>query len=347
MRDLKLPVDLKPEANQDFPNSDWALGNPHVSFEPFFASLAAMNPLANFDKTDVIARSSTMCLLLGVVRGTIAQLGASNIAVAFHIALVNNTLIINRIQNPAKAHTLGRGSTPTMTGSFTKRITEMKTTEENINPDHSQAVRYDLAHLRCVVITPVDAATGDASLPPLIAPDQPLGVSQAAESVKVKRGGRGVPPGSVTKIMTGVMSAGSNDRRLNNKGQLKIKPSGLTKIWFERPKAILQGHFEPVTSSASGDTSRLARISIREVEPLLNQTEDACQLELQRLVTLLERLRNTARRFGGSCILTCLPSQASTSGGAKLPARFDLYECGSRPQPIVLDWHVERFWSKK
>lgn len=346
VRDMKLPADLMPEAVKDTPNSDWTLGNPQASFEPFFASLAAMNPLSNFDSTDVIAHSGTLLLLLGVARGTITQLGASNTAVAFHITLIKNTLIIKRMQNPTKGHTLGRGSTPTMTGSFMNRITEMKASEESINPDHSQAVRYDLAHLRCVVITPVDAATGNTSLGPITIAENNVETRQTSESVKVIKGGRGVPPAAVTKVMTGVMGFEPNMRRLNYRGQLKIKPSGQAKIWFERPKVILQGHLEPASLGASADSSRLARVSVRETEPLLEQVDNACQLELRRLVTLLERLRSTTRRVGGSSILTCLPPEKSESGGVKAPARFELYKCGPGAERLVLDWHVKRFWSK-
>lgn len=346
VRDVKLPMDLKPESMQEVPNSDWALGNPQASFEPFFASLATMNPQANFDNTDVIARAGTLLLLLGVARGNLKQLGAAHLSVAFQIALVKNTLIIKRIQHPTKGNALGRGLTPTMTGGFAKTIAEMRASENDINPDHSQAVRYDLAHLRCVVVHPVDAATGNTSLPPLTVPDKSQEIPQLSESIQVRRGGRGVPPGAVTKFMTGFMGYESNGRKLNYKGQLKIKPAGLAKIWFERPKAILQGHLEPAPPGAAEGTLRLARVSVRETRPMLDQTENACQLELRRMVTLLDRLRDTARRAGGSCVLICLPEQESESGGAKVSAKFEVYKSGPDAERLVLDWHVERFWSE-
>lgn len=214
-------------------------------------------------------------------------------------------------------------------------------------PDHFHALRYALAHLNCVVITPVDAATGNVSLPPLTIPDKSLEPLQASGSIKVKMSGRGVPPGAVIKLMTGVVGRESSDRRLNYKGQLKIKPAGQAKIWFERPTTILQGHVEPAPPGAPEGTGRLIRVSAREARPILDQVEDACQLELRQLVTLLDQLRDTARKVGGSCILTCLPPQKDASGGVKVPAKFEVYKCGPEAEPLVLDWHVERFWSKK
>lgn len=350
VRDIKLPVDLKPEVVCDYSNSDWTLGSPRVSFEPFFASLASMNPLANFDDTDVIARSGTLYLLLGVVRGNLKPLGVSNIT-AFHMTLVKNTLIIKRMHYPeTKAHTLGRGTTPTLTGGFTNRITEMKASDDkddNMPPDHCHAVRYNLAHLSCVVVAPVDAATGNAALRPLDAPGESLERPYVSNPVNVKMSGRGVPPGAVTKLMTGVIGSEESGRRVNHKGQLKIRTAVQAKIWFERPKTILQGHLEPAPPGATEDTARLSRVSAREATPILEQMEDACQLELRKLVALLDRLRNIARRAGGSCVLTCLPPQKDDSDGGKVPAKFEVYKCGSRVDPLVLDWHIERFWSKK
>lgn len=342
---MKVPVDLKPEAVCEQTNSDWTLGSPQASFEPFFASLASMNPNTNLDNTDVIAWSSTLNVLLGVVRGNLRPVGVSTSA-AFHITLINNTILIKRLQFSSKeGNSLGRGMTPTLTGSFMNKITEMKASEEKMPPDHSQAVRYDLAHLRCVVIRPVDAATGNASLPQLIMAKKPV----PQGSVNVKRAGQGTPPSAVAKIMTGRVGSEANERRLNYKGQLRIKPPGQAKIWFERPKTLIQGHLEPPSTSSGGsvETARLCRVSVRETGAMLDQTEDACQLELRQLVALLDRLRNAARRAGGSCILTCLPPRENKSGGAKLPAKFELYKCGPEAERLVLDWHVERFWSKK
>ncbi|KAJ4419382.1 hypothetical protein N0V82_004964 [Gnomoniopsis sp. IMI 355080] len=347
VRDIKLPVDLKPEVVCDQSNSDWTLGSPRISFEPFFASLASMNPLANFDDTDVIARSGTLYLLLGVVRGNLRQLGVSN-TTAFHMKLVKNTLIIKRMHYPnTHGHTLGRGMTPTLTGGFTNKITEMKAVDDNMPPEHCHAVRYNLAHLSCVVVAPVDAATGNAALRPLDVPSKSLERPYTSESVSVKMGGRGVPPGAVTKLMTGLIASEESGRRVNHKGQLKIKTAVQAKIWFERPRTILQGHLEPAPPGAPEDTARLSRVSAREATPILDQMEDACQLELRKLVTLLDRLRNIARRAGGSCILTCLPPQKGDSDGEKVPAKFEVYKCGSGVEPLVLDWHIERFWSKK
>ncbi|KAJ4390151.1 hypothetical protein N0V93_007625 [Gnomoniopsis smithogilvyi] len=344
VRDMKIPVDLKPEAILSQRNSDWTLGNPETSFEPFFASLSSMNPLANFDSTDVIARSGSLYQLLGVVRGNLRPLGISS-AIAFHMTLVKNTLLIKRIQYSDT--TLGRGLTPTLTGSFMNKITEMRAPDDEMPPDHYHAVRYDLAHLRCVTITPVDAATGNASLPPLSIPDNAPKLSQASESVKVMISGRGVPPGAVTKLMTGFMSPDASRRRVNYKGQLRIKPAGQSRLWFDRPKTILQGHLEPAQPGAPEDAARLTRVSLREAGPILDQMEDACQLELRKLVALLDRLRNIARRVGGSCILTCLPPEKDESGGIKVTAKFDVYKCGPEVEPLVLDWHVKQFWSKK
>lgn len=352
---MKVPVDLKPEAVCEEPTSDWTLGSPQTSFEPFFASLVSMNPHTSLDDTDVIAWSSTLNLLLGVVRGNLRQLRVSTSA-AFHISLINNTILIKRLQFPSKeGNNLGRRLTPTLTGSFMNKITELKASDERMPPDHSHAVRYDLAHLRCVVIRPVDAATGNASLRQLVMAKNPV----PQGSVNVKRGGQGTPPSAVAKVMTGRVGAEGNKRRLNYKGQLRIKPPALANLWFERPKTLIQGHLEsplsssptPSPSSSSSDgseeTARLCRVSVRETEAMLDQTEDACQLELRQLVALLDRLRDTARRAGGSCILTCLPPRENKNGDGKLPAKFELYKCGPEAERLVLDWHVERFWSKK
>lgn len=347
MRDLKLPVDLKPVASLSQPSSEWALGSPQFSFEAFFASLASMNPRANFDSTDVIARSGILYLLLGVVRGNLRPLGASGV-VALHMTVVNNTLLIKRIQYSDKeGNILGRGLTPTLTNSFMNKITEMTASDDDMPPNHSHAVRYDLAHLRCVVITPVDAATGNASLPPLSIPDKFVALAQTPESVKVKMSGRGVPPGAVTRLMTGVVDSDTSRRRVNYKGQLKIKPAVQTKFWFDRPRTILQGHMESAPPGAPEGTVRLSRVSAREAGSILDQMEDVCQLELRKLVTLLDRLRNIAKKAGGSCVLTCLPAQKGEAGGANIPPKFEVYECGPEVKPLILDWHVERFWSKE
>lgn len=340
---MKVPADLKPEAVCEQPDSDWTLGSPQASFEPFFASLIAMNPFANFDNTDVIARSATMNLLLGVVRGSLNQLGVSW-GTALHITLVKNTILIQRLQFPSNdGKLLGRGMTPTFNGSFMNKITEMKASGEEMPRDHSHAVRYDLAHLHCVVIRPVDAATGDATLPSFPPPNEP----ETSGSVNVKMGGRGVPPRAVTKVMTGVVGSEGNKRRVNYKGQLRIKPPGLSKIWFERPSHLIQGHLEPSPTKEPTETARLSRVSVRETNQMLDQTEDACQLELRKLVALLDRLRETARKAGGSCVLTYLPARAQKNGGPKLPAKFEVYKSGPEAKPLVLDWHVERFWSKE
>lgn len=342
VRDMKVPTDLKSEAVCELPDSDWALGSPQASFEPFFASLTAMNPFANFDNTDVIARSGTLNLLFGVVRGSLNQLGVSW-GTALHITLVKNTILIQRLQFPSKdGNALGRGKTPTLNGSFINKITELKASGEEMPRNHSHAVRYDLAHLRCVVLSPVDAATGDATLPPFTPPSKPDTVG----SVNVKMGGRGVPPRAVTKVMTGAVGSEANERRLNYKGQLRIKPPTMAKIWFERPSHLIQGHLEPSSTKGPTETARLCRVSVRETNQMLDQTEDACQLELRRLVALLDRLRDIARKAGGSCVLTCLPRRTTKNGDGKLPAKFEVYESGPEVKRPVLDWHVERFWSK-
>lgn len=340
---MKVPTDLKPEAVCEQPDSDWALGSPQASFEPFFASLTAMNPFTNFDNTDVIAWSATLNLLFGVVRGSLNQLGVS-FGTALHISLVKNTILIQRLQFPSKdGNVLGRGKTPTLNGSFMNKITELKASGEEMPRDHSHAVRYDLAHLRCVVLRPVDAATGDATLPPFTPASKP----EALGSVNVKMGGRGVPPRAVTKIMTGTVGSEAKERRLNYKGQLRIKPPGLAKIWFERPSHLIQGHLEPSPTKGRTETARLCRVSVRETKQMLDQTEEVCQLELRRLVALLDRLRDIARKAGGSCVLTCLPPRENTNGGPKLPAKFEVYKSGPEAERLVLDWHVERFWSKE
>lgn len=339
---MKVPADLKPEAVCEQPTSDWTLGSPQASFEPFFASLTAMNPFANFDDTDVIAWAGTLNLLLGVVRGNLKPLGVS-VSAAFHINLIKNTILIKRLQfSSEEGNMLGRGMTPTLAGSFMNKITEIKS-DEDMPRDHAHALRYDLAHFHCVVITPVDAATGNATLPPFNSPNNPGG----SGSVNVKIGGRGAPPRAVTKVMTGTVSSEANGRRFNYKGQLRLKPPVQAKIWFERPSHIIQGHLEPSPTKGPTETARLCRVSVRETKQMLDQTEDACQLELRKLVALLDRLRDIAKKAGGSCVLTCLPPRDNKDGSAKLPAKFEVYKASSEAESLVLDWHVERFWSKK
>ncbi|CAN8102051.1 unnamed protein product [Discula destructiva] len=353
IRELVLPADLKPEktkgASDEASNCVWSMGNPRASHEPFFASLAAMNPRANFDSTDVIAHSGILLTLMGIARGHFKQFPSSNVAMALHVTLVQNTLVIKRLTAPNKS-SAGRGSSPTIHGSFLNKITQMKSYEEDISPDHYHALRYEVGPLRCVAIVPIDAATSDAALPPVTFHEKSLGISNGPGSANIRRGGRGVPPAAVTKIMTGVLDASKGGgNRISATGHLKFTvASRMAQIWFTRPVNIVQGHLGPAPPGAPEDSYRLSRVSVRTVKPILDHIEDIWQMEFRKMVTFVEQLKISARKAGGSCVITYQPPQkAGESSPTDVPGKFELYKCRPGMDPIILDWHVDKFWSKK
>lgn len=325
----------------------WPMGNPHSSFEPFFNSLAAMNPKAKFDKTDVIARAADLQRLMGFACGTFLNLGNANVAHGFQFELVKNTLLIKKLLNTRRGgKILGRGMSPTFQGAFINRVTEMAPSEEDVSPDHYQAIRYHLGPLHCVAITSVEAASGDDSLPPIAFHGTSPLLPKDAVSVDVRHGGRGVPPTAVTQFQTAVTNRPpTNNEPVSARGHLKMKPAAMLKTWLSRPASILQGHLR--YTDESGETALLTRINVRDTKIVFATIEQTWALELRRLVVLLGRMRETVRKAGGPCILTYQPPKREYSGGPMVvPAIFEIYKANAEAGPVVLDWHVKHFWSE-
>lgn len=331
-------------------SGQWSMGSPHNSFEPFFASLAAMNPQANFDKTDVIARANDLQQLTGFARGNMNNYGVGNVALGFQFQVVNNTLLIQKLLNTRwGGQTLGRGMTPTLQGSFFNKITQMNHSHRHVSPDHYQAMRYDLGPLHLVAITPVDAATGEETLPPTNISDTSSLMPKGPGFVDIRQGGRGVAPIAVAHIHTSVTNRPGTAQAVSARGNLRLLPAKMFKLWLQRPASVVQGHLErdPQSSSSSDETARLTRISVRDTKHIFGTIEDIRQIEFRKLPVLLNRLRETAIEAGGPCIITYQPSKKTRPGGpVEVPSRFEIYKCNPEAPPIVLDWHVKKFWSR-
>lgn len=340
---MEVPTVLEPEylaGSGAFERADWPMGVPQESFEPFFASLAAMNPRANFEKTDVIAHTSTLHLMMGVARGTFAQFGKSNLPFAFHASMVNGTLLIKKLGQFDRPEGLGRGASPTVNSSFLNKITEMKPGVEDASSEHYQALRYDIGPMRCVAIVPVEAAIGNDTLPPLTFDDKLIPGTPG--SVNVRNGGGGVLPTAVAKIYTAGQETAGQQSRVSNGGHLKLKHRRMATMWLTRPNNILEGHLKAEYQGIRADVPRkLLRVTIRSVKHTLAHIEDVWQLDFRRLVTVLDVLRNVAQDAGGSCILTYHPPVREPF---HKPSKFELHKCSAEAPPLVLDWHVKQFW---
>lgn len=328
----------------------WSMGSPQSSFEPFFASLAAMNPRAKFDNTDVIARATELQMLAGVARRNFKPFGNANQAQGFQFQVVKNTLLIKKLLNTKRSgRTLGRGMTPTLQGSFFNKITEMQPSEKDISPDHYQAMRYDMGPLHCVAITAVDAGTGSDSLPRVKVFNTSALIPKGPHFVDVRQGGRGVAPSSVAIVNAGIVDREGVSPAVNSRGTLKMRPGKLFATWLRRPASIVQGQLEQASLSpgASEEAAQLTRISVRNPKAIFHFIEDAWALEFRKLIVLLRQMRDVATKAGGPCILTYQPPKRPyTAGPITEPAKFEIYKCTPEAAPMVLDWHVEQFWSK-
>lgn len=342
-------MDIKVEQNLSQKFSDkWSMGSPVITLEPFFASLAAMNPHTNLDTTDIIAHAKTLSLMLGFACDKPGHFGLNNRAAAFHVALVNNTLVIERLSKDYRADFTSDLGQLSRQETFAKRIAQMQASEDNMSSVHYHALRYAIGPLNCVAIVRINAALGNTSLPPFNFDQNSLGIPTAQGFTTVRRGGRGVPTGAVVSITTRTMPPmESGSRRINGRGHLKLQPRWVAQAWCKRPAHIVLGHVEPAPPHDPEHVFRLSRIGLRPAEPVLATIDNMWQLELRKLVVLLRRLRDTAKSAGGSCVLTCMPAQKASGDKPAVPRKYELFTCSPAIEPLVLDWHAKRFWSKR
>lgn len=280
---------------------------PLYPFEPMFQSLSVLNPGFRFDDVDLIINRNSLSHLLRFVHGKVKH------DYRLDLAMVHNTLIV----------------TPAW-----ERVSEIKREKDNHGRDfedlivqrrlqdsatYHRAIRYNLGPLNCAVLSELDAAlpaSGEAmashnerwefhpkpgSLPLRELSDEWQPITRAEEILFGPRDQTASkqprlwhqPHSMVISGGTGTLSKDAAELSASSLSGTRKMPQ----LWFGRVPSLVRGRYS---------RGSLASVTVTQVAASFADYENRIQDHLQKLVSLITRLKEFARDATDQrCIAIC------------------------------------------
>lgn len=312
-----MPITLQPDKGVFFVDQN-AARIPKYPFEPMFQAAAVMNPQFTFDDVDIVVNRNSLRKLLDF------SCGHSLDSFRLSLLMVNNTLFIER--NERSARELLTGSNQRGWGhNFEKTFTKFPVGEDE-SSGHHRVLCYPLGHMRCAVRFEVDACY-----------EANVKEDTHVESLLLRLGGLSISSSTNDKLQsskpashlgTSVVMPQSTAAELKTTQKSKTLSSCLPQLWFGRTPWLIIGKHTKGTFES---------VKITDAAASFEQWETRQQAALQKMVTILDRLRGAVRRNGGrNCI--AIYEKSSDSKVIKIFGSME----NRRPLP---DDCIARFWA--
>ncbi|EPS37266.1 hypothetical protein H072_9062 [Dactylellina haptotyla CBS 200.50] len=333
-QEVPLPIQVPEDQGTYFVDQN-AGRIPQYPFEPVFRATLSMNPLARFDDVDLVVNRNSLRKLFDFCKGVSQE----TFRVDLH--LVRNTLFIERRERSAREMIRGSG------GSGYGRNFEKLCTKFPNGVDHStghhRVLRYPLGNLNCVVRFEVDACykvagetnnsthspghtnDGDALIAAManlnmktsISPSKSSSASKIAEQTNY---GNEQPPGVMPQ---------STAAEIKTTARMKGRGRYIPQLWFGRTPWLIVAHhnfgiFDGIQVTNVVDAGDFAYWETRY--------QDA----LRKMVTLIEKMRETVRRNQGKYCVAIFEQFSN-------PRCIKVY-ASSREKQALPDELVDLFW---
>lgn len=297
---------------------------PRDPFSAIFHAMAVMNPDYAFNNVDVLADRNNLRVLLEFVQGKTVGPFRLDLYTIF------GTLVIVRREDGFWRRSNGTGCGHNFEKHFTTSTPDMDDATS-----HYRAIRYRMGPLNVVCRFEADAYVDTApdtlsqSEVAAVVPSVPSGrdLMQRPKFTynapfKVLQKGHLVPGQQILELKTQVHKTGDDSQSFG---------SWHDQLWFGRTKHLYTGRYE-------AGTGKILFIKHEEITERMKRWEDKNQEDLQKLVALLTRLKETVMKQKGS-VRGAILVREDSRGPATLYEMLD-------KRNIVRREFFERHWMK-
>ncbi|KAM4062164.1 geranylgeranyl pyrophosphate synthetase [Hirsutella rhossiliensis] len=287
-RNIPLPVTLPRDRGTFFIDQNSARV-PRHPLEPLFRAAASTNPDFRFNDVDVVSDRSSLRKLLNFCADR------SDGLFRLKLTLVHNSLLIERWERSSRERTTGA----LVSGyghNFERAFTDYPPRVGD-STGHHRVLLYPLGHLRCAVRFEVDACYNG---PGSAKSGAKANVSQVVRRPSIKCGPR--TASTNTQVTS---TASDHDMAMPQSAAAEVKTAGkykssgtyLPQLWFGRTPWLIVGRHVDGT---------FTNVTFNNVAAEFTDWETRQQVHLQKLVTVLVRLKEVVRRNGArACVAIC------------------------------------------
>ncbi|KAI1265396.1 hypothetical protein F5Y18DRAFT_51050 [Xylariaceae sp. FL1019] len=261
---------------------------PDYPFEPLFRAADAMKSDTRFDNVDVVINRNSLRKFLDLGGG------AHKSSFCVNVAMVHNTMIVERCEKSARD--LIRGSGDSRWGhTFEKTFTKQPPHGAQ-STQHHRVLQYNMGGLNCVVRFEVDGCYKPTDEPADIGSDafgQDLLVKlrdfainglPSTQSTTGSSSRTGPSPESSLKVMPQSTAA-----EIKTCGKPRRLGKFMPQLWFGRTPWLIMGHHNQGT---------FHDVEITDVKSDFAAWETRHQAKLAKMVTLLTQLRQSVQKAG-------------------------------------------------
>lgn len=304
---LKLPLVVTARSRMKHYRDANIAHMPSFPFEPMFQSMSVLNPGFRFDDIDLIINRNSLRHLLRFTGGGVKQ------NYRLDLAMVHNTLVVTPVWDTVRERVVGKENHGR---DFEDLFVQRPLPDSS---SYHRVIRYNLGPLNCAVLSELDASLGDAGgaltshekhwffhpNPASVHPSELSGSYQPNDraeevlfglpgpTVSKKPNLRHKPRSEVILRGNGTLSKDAAELYAGTGSGYKKMPQ----LWLGRIPSLVRGRY----------TGRsFTRVDVVSFATSFRAYENQIQDRLQRLVSLLETLRNLAADAAGQrCIVIC------------------------------------------
>lgn len=352
----KLPVTMSLKWSQSHRDAN-AARMPEYPLEPMFQSLATMNPGFRFDDTDILINRSALSSLFHFSGDSCRGNWSLN------VALIHNTLVVSpRWERIPADGPMDSGR------NFERIFTKYRKVMKNMgaSSSHHRVIRYKLGPLNVAVLFETDGAyygTMEGAVP--VEEDEATATQDVGEDEMVFRMMPKVelptklpmnPPSSYQPLHASIFTEPTRKpHTYHPQTPVVLQGTGTScsltaelvaridtprhrtafrkfpQLWFGRTRYLVHGTYQ--------QNREFVRVQVLEYDDLrMQRWEERHQAKLQKLVPVIQRLREVARLSRtNSCIAYCTK--------AARPLTIKIHEQVVKRDPFPRNMLLSRFWS--
>ncbi|KAK6517517.1 hypothetical protein TWF281_004168 [Arthrobotrys megalospora] len=362
-QDKQLPITLPQDRGTYFVDQN-AARLPEYPFESLFRAAVSMNPSFRFDDIDIVVNRNSLRKLLDFSKGV----SQDNFRV--NLLIVNNTLFIERCERSATMMIRGSHQTPGYGKSFEQAFTRSPDGMDR-GAGHHRVLQYSLGELNCAVQFEVDACYQNESeeeegeeLPDrgvrlvIDTYDPLLKDTRTEESLHSKMENLNIATSSSKRPLTSksalsrpspssrtgpnatklIASIGKLDQVMPQSSALELKTTAkhrgtgkyLPQLWFGRTPWLIVGHH------TNGKFDELKITNLKSEDFVGWETKN--QTALQKMVRVLEQLRDVAKKHQGSPCIAIFERRESE------PRAINIYPSSLSNKRALPEDLINRLW---